>query len=140
MSKYDSIINMPRPISKKHKPMTIENRARQFSPFDALTGYKESIFEEGRLTEKKHILTNEERLIISKKLNFIKDNIKNNYTYTFIYFVYDRKKEGGYYENIISAVKKINENDMIIVLANNTKININDIYKIESVVFQNSSF
>ena len=44
-SNYDDIINMPRPVSKKHPPMPLENRAAQFAPFAALTGYDKAIDE-----------------------------------------------------------------------------------------------
>ncbi len=43
MKKYDDIINLPHPVSKKHPQMGRHNRAAQFSPFAALTGYKEAI-------------------------------------------------------------------------------------------------
>lgn len=47
--KYDDIIHMDRPVSKHHMPMPIENRAAQFAPFAALTGYEEAIAETARL-------------------------------------------------------------------------------------------
>lgn len=51
--KYDDIIHMDRPVSKHHMPMPIENRAAQFAPFAALTGYEEAIAETARLNELK---------------------------------------------------------------------------------------
>ena len=41
--RYDDIINMERPISRKHRPMKIGDRAAQFAPFAALTGYDEAV-------------------------------------------------------------------------------------------------
>ena len=41
--RYDDIINLPHPTSKKHPRMSIINRAAQFSPFAALTGYDDAI-------------------------------------------------------------------------------------------------
>lgn len=55
--KYDDIINLDRPISKKHKPMSPENRAAQFAPFAALTGYEEAIKETAHITQKKQELS-----------------------------------------------------------------------------------
>ena len=46
--KYDDIINMPRPQSQRRK-MTLHERAAQFSPFAALTGYEEAVKEAARL-------------------------------------------------------------------------------------------
>lgn len=38
-NRYDDIINMERPISRKHAPMKLKDRAAQFAPFAALTGH-----------------------------------------------------------------------------------------------------
>ena len=53
MNKYDDIINLPHHVSKTRKPMTMYNRAAQFAPFAALTGYDDAIKETSRLTDKK---------------------------------------------------------------------------------------
>ena len=50
---YADIINQSRPISPKHPPMSMLNRAAQFSPFAALTGYDAAVKETARLTDKK---------------------------------------------------------------------------------------
>ena len=42
---YDDIINLPHPVSKTHPQMPMANRAAQFAPFAALTGYGEAISE-----------------------------------------------------------------------------------------------
>ena len=49
--KYGDILREPRPISMKHRPMSPENRAAQFAPFAALTGYDSAIAETARYTE-----------------------------------------------------------------------------------------
>lgn len=50
--KYDDIINLPHPTSKKHPRMPMINRAAQFSPFAALTGYDDAIQDTERQVEK----------------------------------------------------------------------------------------
>ena len=55
--KYGDIIHLPHPVSEKHPRMPMQDRAAQFSPFAALTGYEEAIYETGRLTEKKQSWT-----------------------------------------------------------------------------------
>ena len=40
--KYEAIIDLPRPASN-HPKMTAHDRAAQFSPFAALTGYEDAI-------------------------------------------------------------------------------------------------
>lgn len=51
--KYGDILNLPHHVSETHPPMSIADRAAQFAPFAALTGYKEAIEETERLAEKK---------------------------------------------------------------------------------------
>ena len=53
MSDYDDIINLPYVKSKTRPHMTNYDRAAQFSPFAALTGYDAAIAETGRLTDQK---------------------------------------------------------------------------------------
>ena len=50
---YDDIIDLPHPTSKKHPRMSMGERAAQFSPFAALTGFGEVIRETGRLTDQR---------------------------------------------------------------------------------------
>ena len=51
MDKYEDIINMPHHVSKKHPQLSMEQRAAQFAPFAALTGYEEQVKETVRLNE-----------------------------------------------------------------------------------------
>lgn len=53
-NRYLKIINLERPISKKHKPMSIQDRAAQFGAFAALSGYDTQIKETGRIHESKY--------------------------------------------------------------------------------------
>ena len=45
LRKYGDIIDLPRPVSKKHMPMPAEKRCAQFSPFAALEGYEETVIQ-----------------------------------------------------------------------------------------------
>ena len=48
MDSYEDIINRPHPASKKHPQMSMMQRAAQFAPFAALTGYDAAINEAAR--------------------------------------------------------------------------------------------
>ena len=133
MSKYDDIINLERPISKRRQTMSKEIRAAQFAPFSALTGYSEAIKETARLTDKKRELSDGLKEIISDKLNYIKNNIKNVGDVSITYFVRDTKKSGGKYITITSKVKKIELG--YIYMKNGHVISFDDICDVSSEIF-----
>ena len=59
---YDDIINMPHHTSSTHPQMSLYDRAAQFSPFAALTGFESAIEETGRITERRVELSEDETL------------------------------------------------------------------------------
>ncbi len=128
-SKYEAILYMERPKSK-HLPLTMEQRAAQFSPFAALKGYGESITEEGREVVKKIVLSDDEKETLNNKINYLLDNMENS-NYKITYFEKDLKKNGGKYITTFEKIKKIDLTNQILILKNKVKINLNDIYDIE---------
>lgn len=128
--KYDDIINMPHHESKMHPRMSAQNRAAQFAPFAALTGYDDELRETIRLTDKKIELEEEAKEEINRRLQEIKSKIHNYPNITFTYFIKDFKKDGGAYITTYGIVKKIDENRNVIILDNKEEIPINDILEI----------
>lgn len=51
MKNYEDIINLPRHVSENHPPMPAADRAAQFLPFAALSGFEEAVKEAERLTQ-----------------------------------------------------------------------------------------
>lgn len=131
MNNYDDIINLPRPISKKHKPMSLENRAAQFAPFAALTGYDEVIDETGRTTSKRKELDEYEISDINNILLYLCEN--KEIIASFTYYVKDSRKSGGSYINAIGSIVKNDIDNHKIILSDKTIINIDDLIKIELV-------
>ncbi len=129
MSNYDDIINLPHHVSKNHSRMSVQNRAAQFSPFSALTGYDDAINETKRITTEKRILTNDMIEGLNRSLSEIEDNL-NKYTYKITYFKKDLKKVGGTYLTTIDKIIKINSIEEYLVTKNKIKINLNDIEEI----------
>ncbi len=130
MGKYDDIINLPHHISKKHPRLSIEQRAAQFAPFAALTGYGDAIKETTRLTEDRIELNEEEKESLDKKLQDLKSKISTNPQVTITYFVPDIKKSGGKYITKIGDLKKIDEYKKIVILEDKTIIPIKEIIEI----------
>ena len=128
--KYDDIIDLPHPTSKKHPRMSRQNRAAQFSPFAALTGYDAAIQETERNTEKKRILSEDAIAEINENLQLIQEK-KNEHPYVYIsYFEKDIKKEGGIYKTIISQYKHLDEYKNILITIDGNEIPIEDISSI----------
>ena len=130
MNKYDDIVNLTRPISN-HPKMPIQNRAKEFMPFAALTGYQESINEEGRIVSYKKILSIDKVDEINSKLK----NIEINKKYHVIYYKEDNYKDGGNYIEEAVIIKKIDLYNKWIVTKENMKINIDDIYEITDKIY-----
>ncbi len=132
MNNYDDIINLEHYEPKYHKRMSNLDRAAQFAPFAALTGYDDEIRETARLTNRKKELSEEDFNRINKYLNMLNDNkdLEVNITY----FIHDKYKSGGRYSNYIGKVKRIDNVYQIIYLTNNKKILFKDIIDIEIIV------
>lgn len=126
--KYDDIIDLPHYEPKYHKRMNKNQRAAQFAPFSALTGFAEKINEASKITEKKIELSSDEK----EKINFflIKINKKQIKKTKITYFVSDIKKDSGKYITEIVNIKKIDFTDKSIKLLNNKKIYFNEIIEL----------
>lgn len=129
-NKYNDIINLEHHISKIHKQMSLENRAVQFAPFSALTGYDEAIKETTRITQDRIELDEELKHTLNKKIICINNQISSNPKVTITYFVPDSKKLGGKYQTITGNVRKIDKYNKIIMLINGLKIPIIEIIDI----------
>ena len=130
---YDDILHMPHHVSEKHPRMSMTDRAAQFSPFAALTGYEAAIDETARWTDAKRELTEEEQQIISAKLHALKSHEKAAPEVEMTCFVQDMKKAGGSYETIRGRIKKIDELAGRIELQDRTTVIFDDLLDISEV-------
>lgn len=133
--KYDDIINMPHHVSKKHPQMPLLDRAAQFSPFAALTGYGDAIKETARLTECQMDLDENTVEILDMKLQLLKEKLKEKTVVDISYFKPDEKKKGGSYVTVTGTVKKIDLYEHKIIMDDGTSILINDLVAIEGDIF-----
>ena len=135
MGNYDDIINLPHHESTKRPRMSALNRAAQFSPFAALTGHEAAIIETARLTNAKLELDEDKKDELDARLQIIREHISLEPNVSITYFVPDSKKEGGSYLQVIGTVKKLDDIEHKVIMQNGTIIPINDIYGIESSIF-----
>lgn len=127
MNKYKDIINLPHHVSKTRKPMSLYNRAAQFAPFAALTGYDDAIKETARLTEERIELSDELKNMLNQKIKLIIENIKLQPEVAITYFVPDNKKSGGVYKTISGNVRRIDEIEKYLLFTNKLKVYFYDI-------------
>jgi hypothetical protein len=127
MGKYDAIIDRPHHVSKVHPQMSMINRAAQFSPFAALTGYDDQIAETARLTDRRIELTEAEEAEISEKLAGLKRDDEVELTW----FVPDKKKAGGRYVTEMVVVKQMIPTEGRMVLMDGRSIEMNAIIEVE---------
>lgn len=135
MSNYEDIINLPHHVSSTRKPMTLYNRASQFAPFSALTGYDDEIEEIARLTDRKVELDEDSKKIINNKINFIAVNIKAKPFVNVLYFIQDKKKCGGKYIIYSGNIRLIDIVNECIIFTDKTKLFFENIYDITGEFF-----
>lgn len=111
LSKYLDIINLPRHISTRRAPMSVSNRAAQFAPFAALTGYESSIREAARFTEQRIEPDEDQKAAINEKLQYISRHIDEHPEVTILYFRPDERKNGGRYVTVTGKVVKFDANE-----------------------------
>lgn len=134
-AKYEDIINLPHHVSKTRPQMPMSDRAAQFAPFAALTGYDSAIKETGRLTDNRIELDEEALTALSMKLQFLMDAIDEEPEVEITYFKPDERKAGGSYLKITGIVKKLDEYERVLVLISGQKIKLDDIMDVSGDVF-----
>lgn len=133
---YDDIINLLHHVSATRPHMTASDRAAQFSPFAALTGYDAAIKETARLTDERVKLDEYRKDVLSDRLQIITDRMKEHPEIVITYFQPDAKKNGGTYVTAISKAKKIDKYERVVVMADGTSIPIDEIISIDGQIFE----
>lgn len=134
--KYDDMLHLPHHVSKTRRRMTRLERAAQFSPFAALTGYDATIQEAGRLTDARAILTESSHERLDEKLRRILEEIGRQPEVTVTYFEPDLRKEGGAYVHVTGRVKKVAGYKQVMTMADGTEIPMEQVFDLESPLFR----
>ena len=134
-SKYDEIMSLPHHVSKTRSQMPMSDRAAQFAPFAALTGYDDAVKETGRLTDDKIELEENSLNELNAKIQLLRESLADVPEITFTYFKPDERKAGGAYLTTTGTVKKLDDYERLIVLQNGTKLPMDDIWDINGDIF-----
>lgn len=133
--KYDEIIDLPHHVSKTRPQMPMSDRAAQFSPFAALTGYDSAIKETGRLTDEKIELGEESLTALNARCQMLMDVLAEGPEVRITYFKPDERKAGGAYVTITGAIRKIDDFEQIIIMQDGTRIPMGDVLSLEGELF-----
>lgn len=133
---YDDIINLLHHVSPTRPQMSMINRAAQFSPFAALTGYDAAIKETGRLTDSRIELLEDDRAELDRKQQLLSDSLSNHPEVSVTYFIPDERKAGGAYVTVTGIVKRLDDVQRTMTLTDGTVIPVDDIIDLESDLFR----
>ena len=133
--KYDEIMGLPHHVSKMRPQMPMSDRAAQFAPFAALTGYDSAIKETGRLTDERVELDEEALTALDLKYQLLMEALDDAPEVTITYFQPDERKAGGKYVSATGAVKKVDDFERRITMQDGTKIPMDDVLSIDGELF-----
>ena len=129
--KYEDMLYLEPPVSKIHRKMSISERAAQFMPFAALTGYEDLIRESSRMTQRRIELSETEIEELKHKLEFLHVHEKENPLIKVMYFLQDLKKNGGSYQTVEKQLHRIDDIEKKVIFKDRTTIQFDDIISVE---------
>lgn len=132
MSRYEDIIHLPHHVSEKRARMPIADRAAQFSPFAALTGYEGIIAETGRLTERFVDLDEGAIAELNQQLQKILAVMGTQPVVTVTYFQPDEYKDGGSYITKTGALRKLDVQAQYLQFADRTEVEFDQLLKLQA--------
>ena len=121
---------MPHPVSNSHPQMSLQDRAAQFSPFAALTGYEDALRETARLTDRFMELDEDKKQEIDRQIYYLQQHTAESPMVRITYFIPDPKKDGGRYDSLEGVVRKIDESSRSIRIETE-EIDVERIYQID---------
>ena len=129
--KYRDMIDLPYPGESKHTRMLVRDRAAQFAPFAALTGFGAVLKETERITEKRIELDEYEKEKLNENLRLLLEKQESRPEITVTFFVPDEKKDGGAYRTISGHIKRVDEESHCLILEEGERILLEDIFDLK---------
>ena len=129
--KYADIIDLPHHKSPKHPQMSLYDRAAQFSPFSALTGYEDAVEETARLTDIKLEMTEDKKQMLDEKLRLLLDAADHPPLVRITYFIPDDRKAGGAYEILMGRIRGLDPYGRHLVLTDKRTVPLSDLWDLD---------
>lgn len=129
---YEDIITLPHHRSKLRSHMSMHDRAAQFSPFAALTGFESAITETGRITDHRLELEEYGKSVLDTKLTQLIEQVKQQPHVSILFFQPDARKAGGAYTEVTGQIRKIDLYRQKIIMMDGSEIPTGEIISIES--------
>lgn len=133
--RYDDILHLPHPTSARHPRMPMANRAAQFSPFAALTGYDAAIRETARLTDTWIEQDEGMQAQLAEKLRWLAENLYTAPTVQATWFCPDQRKAGGAYRTTTGTVRKLDPYARLLLFADGTRVPLDALAALEGECF-----
>jgi hypothetical protein len=130
MRNYDDILNEKRPQYPDLPPMSIHDRAAQFSPFAALVGYEDAVEETQRLTDERRIIEEDEIAELNRQLQILEDRLNDRPRIRITYFVPDARKSGGRYQSKVGKVRMIDLYNNTLIFEDKETVRISELYSL----------
>lgn len=136
---YEDIIALPYPHPSRHVPMPMQERAAQFAPFAALTGFENVIQETGRLTEAWGERTESSDQMLDEALRCVSRRIGEKPMVRVLWFRPDEKKSGGAYVYATGRLKKIDCEAQYLQLTDGRRIALEQVVQLLEVQEEDAS-
>ena len=133
--RYRDIIDLPHPTSARHPRMPKADRAAQFAPFSALTGYDDAVGEAARLTEGRVVLDENAKEILDLKQKILTEMIDSQPKISVTHFVADQKKSGGKYQTYVGQLYAIDDYEKSLLFLDGTVIFLKNVISIDGSLF-----
>ena len=127
MNQDRDLLCCPRPRTELRAPMPMKNRAAQFAPFAALTGYDDAVRETERLTDRRPDISEDRAEILDRRLRWLRDHPDEVQEITVTWFVPDLRKEGGACRTRTCRAKRLDEQHRVLLLQDGECIPIREI-------------
>ena len=138
--RYDDMLDMPHHVSPTRPRMSRLDRAAQFAPFAALTGFGAAIAEADRVPDRRVELGEAETAELAEKLRILEARQSERPEITLTWFIPDARKDGGRYDTAQGRVKRVVPAEYALSFTDGRTFDIDDIIVIEGALFEGMDF